>query len=251
MDRLRDKRVVLTGAGAGMGAAMLGRFLDEGAQVVAVSRTPERLSKRLEELDGDGRVFPISIDVTVPEAPDLVVETALAKMGGLDVVVNNAGIGDGFQLAGEVEEDVWRRTMEVNLDAPMRLCRRALQVFLEQRAGVFVAVSSNAGERGGRSGAAYTASKHGLIGLMRSIAATYFQDGIRANTIAPGWTATEMEAGAPLSRTGWSRFKDVAAINPRIAEAVEIADLAVFLAAEESRAVNGSVVTADSGWSVR
>jgi len=249
--RLQGRTVVITGASAGMGAAMLERFLAEGACIVAVSRGEERLSRRLEATGAVDRVAPVAIDVTLPEAPQLIVKAALERFGRLDVLINNAGVGDGFQLAGEVDDEVWSRTMEVNLNGPMRLCRRAIPVFLEQGNGTFIATASNAGERGGRSGAAYTAAKHGLIGLMRSIAATYFDRGIRANVIAPGWTATEMDAGATVSADGWRKFRAVAELNPRIAEAAEIAELALFLATEESRALNGAVVTADSGWSVR
>jgi NAD(P)-dependent dehydrogenase (short-subunit alcohol dehydrogenase family) len=234
-----------------MGAAMLGRFIAEGANVVAVSRGMQRLRERIDATEQPDRAVAVAVDIVQPGAAEAIIAAALDRFGRLDVVVNNAGVADGFQLAGEVSDEVWDRTIEVNLSGPMRLCRRAIPVFLEQGHGVFVATASVSGLRGGRGGAAYTAAKHGLIGLMRSIAATYFDRGIRANTIAPGWTATEFAAGATVSREGLRRFRAVSAINPRIAEAAEISNLALFLASDESKALNGAEITADSGWSVR
>ena len=234
---------------------MLNRFVAEGARVVAVGRTEERLRRQIALTGADDRVAAVPIDVALPDAPDKIIDTALELFGGLDVLINNAGVADGFQLAGEIEEEVWARTLDVNLTGPMRLCRKAIPLFVEQGGGTFVATASIAGERGGRGGAAYTSAKHGLIGLTRSIAATYFDRGIRANVIAPGWTATEMDAGAKagakVSREGWRKFRAVAEINPRVAEADEIAEIALFLASDESRALNGAILTADSGWSVR
>ena len=252
MGRLESKAVIITGAGSGMGAAMAARFVMEGARVVAVSRTRAKLDRLVATIPGAAeQLLPVELDVAAADAADVIVDAALERFGKIDVVVNNAGIGDGFQLAGEVSDEVWRRTMEVNLEGPMRLCRRVIPVFVEQGHGVFIATSSVADRLGGRSGAAYTASKHALTGLMRSIAATYAERGIRANTISPGWTATEMTAGAELSRDGYRQFKDLAALVPRVAQPDEVAALALFLASDESSMLNGSVVVADTGWSVR
>ena len=254
--RLAGKTLIVTGAGSGMGAAMLARFVAEDGRVVAVSRTAEKLTRTVEHVcdtvDGAAeRVVAVAVDVTVDDAARHIVEEALAAFGRIDVLVNNAGIGDGFQMAGEVTDEIWRQTMAVNVDAPMRLCRQVIPHFVEQGEGVLVATSSIAGDRGGRSGAAYTASKHALTGLMRSIAATYADQGIRANTIAAGWTATDLGPGAPISRGGYRQWKEVAALNRRIADADEVAQLALFLASDESSMLNGAVIAADAGWSVR
>ncbi len=188
-------------------------------------------------------------DITDATTPDVLVEAAQRELGGVEVVVNIAGVQDGMTRAHHVSDEIWDHTIAVNLTAPVRLTRRALAPMLDQGHGVFVNMASIAGLVGARGGVAYTASKHGLIGVTKSVAATYARDGIRANAIAPGFTQTDFGSRGPaLDDGGWELMKTTLPLNPHVADPTEIADIAVFLASGAARNMNGAVVVADAGW---
>lgn len=161
---------------------------------------------------------------------------------------NVAGIMNRFLPVAELTDDVWHRVLAVNLTGPMLTSRAAIPPMIQQGGGVIVNFASVAGLHGGRAGAAYTASKHGLIGLTRNLAATYGVDGIRAVAIAPGGVETRMGLGGDPSQRGFATLEKTMPASPKLADPREIATVALFLASGEASFVNGAVLVADGGW---
>ncbi len=243
MRGLKGRVAIVTGAGSGIGLAITWRFVEEGARVVGA----DVVDSHLDELKRNHEVTPVRADVTVQSDVDAMVATALG-LGRLDIVCNNAGILDRFLPVGEVTDDVWGRVLAVNLTGPMRLSRAAIPHMLRAKQGVIINVASIGGFAGGRAGAAYTASKHGLVGLTKNIATTYANDGIRCVAIAPGAVKTGIPLGGEPSKRGYSALEKTLVANPRMGEPAEIANVVAFLASDEASFVNGAVVTVDSGW---
>jgi NAD(P)-dependent dehydrogenase (short-subunit alcohol dehydrogenase family) len=178
-----------------------------------------------------------------------VIDTALDAFGRVDVLCNNAGIPDGFHMADDLDESLWDRVIDINLKAAYLAARRVLPSMLERNHGVIINMACIAAVRGGRSGLAYTVSKHGLIGLTQSIAATFGGDGIRCNAISPGGVNTPIiEAAWETSRGIPSRIQSVFADRPPRDEPSAISDLAIFLASEKATSINGVNILVDRGW---
>jgi NAD(P)-dependent dehydrogenase (short-subunit alcohol dehydrogenase family) len=241
--RLQGKVAIVTGAGSGMGLAITKQFVAEGARVVGGDIIAEHLTT-LQGLEG---VTPVRANVTVQADVERLVAAA-NELGRLDIVCNNAGIMDRFLPAGEVTDDLWQRVLDVNLTGPLRLVRAALPLLLQSGHGVIINIASVGGLAGGRAGAAYTASKHGLIGLTKNIAATYGPDGLRCVAIAPGGVNTGIPLGGEPSERGYAALNRTLPANLRMAEPTELAQVATFLASDEASFINGTVITADGGW---
>lgn len=250
--RLENKVAVITGAGSGMGLAMARRFAAEGALVVAGDWNGERLDAAVTEIQGrGGTIVGAQGNIADKGVAEALVDLAISTHGRIDVLVNNAGVMDYMQGVGELSDDIWRRVMDINLDGPMYTMRRAVPTMVQQGGGSIVNVASIGGLHGGAAGAAYTAAKHALIGLTRSTAWMYALQGVRANAIAPGGTRTNIGETMPRERmdaAGSARAGAFAALMPALLEPEDIAALAVFLASDEARHINGAIVTADAGW---
>jgi NAD(P)-dependent dehydrogenase (short-subunit alcohol dehydrogenase family) len=238
---LRGKVAVVTGGGGGIGGAMARRFAAEGARVLAVDRDAAALA-RLADLPS---IRTVEADVATRAGADAVVAAAGPRV---DVLCNNAGIADGLALVDELDEDVWDEVLAVNLTAMFLLCKRVVPLMVAQGGGVIINTSSVSGFRGGRAGPAYTASKYGVVGLSRNIAATFWEDGIRCIALAPGFTDTGMGRGMAISERGLERTRRDT-VRPPTAPPDEIASVAVFLASDEARRINGALVVADGGLS--
>ena len=241
--RLDGKVALVTGADRGIGKAIVDRFLEEGARVVAVDLGPTGCS----QYEKDERVAIALGDVTARADVERMVSAALERFGRLDIVVNNAGILDRFLPVGEMTDEVWSAVIAVNLTGPMMVARAALPHLIASK-GVVINVSSIGGLFGARAGAAYSASKHGLIGLTKNLAATYAKDGVRAVAIAPGGVNTGISIGAEPSARGFEALKRSLATSVRTAEPAEIASVVAFVASADASFVNGEVLVADGGW---
>ena len=242
--RLNGRVAIVTGAGHGMGAAITRRLTEEGARVVAVDIDGDALAGLASNPD----VELVTADLTVPSSATQAVTVAYDRFGRLDILVNNAGIMDAFAPVAEVSDELWARVLAVNVSAPMMLMRAAIPRLLEAGGGVIVNISSIRGLTGGRAGAAYTASKHALVGLTRNTAANHGKDGIRCNVVCPGAVETGMEVGGEPSGRGYATLRMTLQANPRQAQPEELAALVAFLASAESSPINGAVVVADGGW---
>ena len=250
--RLSGKVAIITGAASGIGLAMAKRFVVEGASVVAADWNGERLDAAVKTLTADGgAAIGVQGDIADPATADELVERAIAAYGRLDVLVNNAGISDYMQGVGEVTDEIWRRVIGINVDGPMFASRRAVTHMLEHGGGSIINIASIAGLHGGAGGAAYTTSKHALIGLTRNTAWMYAKRGIRCNAICPGATVTNIAETMPQDRldmVGMARAGEFHALLPAFLAPEDIANVALFLASDESRQINGAIIAADGGW---
>jgi NAD(P)-dependent dehydrogenase (short-subunit alcohol dehydrogenase family) len=250
--RLQDKVAVITGAGSGMGLAMARRFAAEGAKVVIGDWNAERMAAAVREIGASGgTITGAQGDISDRATAEALVDLAVSAHGRIDVLVNNAGVMDYMQGVGELDDDIWRRVMAINLDGPMFTMRRAVPLMAAQGGGAIINIASVGGIKGGAAGAAYTAAKHALVGLTKNTAWIYAPKGVRANAIAPGGTKTNIGETMPMDRidpVGAARLSAYSALIPAMLEPDDIGALALFLASDEGRYINGAVIPADAGW---
>lgn len=250
--RFEGRVAVVTGAGSGMGAAMARGFFAEGASVVAADVDPAGLERTLADLGGAGeRARSVVLDVTDREAVASF-GAGLAERGRVDVLCNNAGILDDYTPAHETSWDLWTRILAVNLNGPYLMAHAIVPIMLGQGSGAIVNTASIAGFVAGGGGAAYTTSKHGLIGLTKQLAFDYGRHGIRANAICPGAIATGMTVELRTPELGNEHVNAAIEATPagRWGEPEEVAALALFLASDEASFMHGVPVLVDGGWTL-
>jgi len=247
--RLKDKVAVVTGAGSGMGREIARLFVAEGAKVVAADWHADTIEGTAKDIGGT--IVAVTANVADEQQCVAMVDKAMSTFGRIDILVNNAGVMDLFQSVADVDNETWRRVLSVNLDGPMFAMRRAVPLMLRQGHGAIVNIASVAGVGGGSAGAAYTASKHALIGLTKSTAYQYAKLGIRCNAIVSGGVNTNiMQSVDPskLDQAALGRIGAYHAANPGMLEPIDIANAVLFLASDEARYINGVELPADMGW---
>lgn len=248
--RLEGKAAIVTGAASGMGKAIAELYAKEGAKVVVSDVNAEGAEAVAAGIRGNGgTAVAIRTNVADPNDIDAMIDKAVSEYGTLDVLVNNAGIMDNMAGVGDVEDERWDRIFDINTKGVMRAIRKALPIFLEKGKGVIVNTASTGGFSGAHAGVAYTASKHAVIGITKNTGFMYAQKGIRCNAIAPGATITNIASTMTgINEFGASRTQVTQGVIPRAGQPEEIAQVALFLASDESSFVNGAVITADAGW---
>ncbi len=247
--RFENKVVVITGAGAGIGKATAHAFAAEGAAIVAGEIDGARLDALVSELSAQGtRIKGVQGNVALAADSNRLVDTAKAEFGRLDVLVNNAGIMDRFLPVTEVDDAFWERVLGVNLNGTMYTMRRAIPLMVEQGRGVIVNVTSAAGLGGGFAGAAYTTSKHGIVGLTKNTAVMFAKQGIRCVAVCPGAVSSGMPLGGSPSQYGFAQLGPKLSNIPRTGTPEEIAGVIVFLATDEADFINGAVIPVDGSW---
>lgn len=250
--KLKDKIAIVTGASAGMGREIAYDYAKEGAKVLAVARRVERLKALAEEAkDLEGVIIPFGADMAEESQVAAMIDEAIKVFGGLDILVNNAGIMDDFSPVGDVSNDMWSKVINVNLNGPFYAIRKAVHHFEKSGGGVIVNVASIGGLYGGRAGAAYTTSKHALIGLTKNTAYMYSKKNIRCNAICPGGIETEISTGDYMKHVNGKGAEMAMAgmgLNPRMGKPSEISAVAVFLASDDAGYVNGQCLAVDGGF---
>jgi NAD(P)-dependent dehydrogenase (short-subunit alcohol dehydrogenase family) len=251
---LEGKVAVITGAGSGMGRSMANLFAEHGSKVVAADWHAGSLDEVVAEVRAaGGEITGVQGNVAVKEDCERLIDAAVSTYGGVDILCNNAGVMDLFQGVAELEDAVWQRVMSINVDGPMFLTRKVVPIMVARGGGSIVMTASAAGIGGGAAGAAYTVSKHALVGLTRSTAYRYALDGIRCNAMACGGVETNiMQSIDPtkVDPAGGARYGAYQALIPAMLKPVEIAQLAMFLASDDAKHINGAIIPIDAGWTV-
>lgn len=242
--RFAGKTAIVTGAGSGIGRATAVRMAAEGAKVVAADLSAERL----EELKAEhGEIITVTADIAAADTPAKLLEAA---GGQVDVLVNNAGIMDGFLPAAEIDDATLERVLDINVASMVRLIRAVVPGMAERKSGSIVNVSSEASLRGSISGVAYAASKHAVVGITQNTAAVYRHDGIRCNAVAPGAVKTNIEAPMNSQNAAMRLGPTMQATIPGMGEAEQLAAAICFLASDEASFISGVNLPVDGGWSV-
>ncbi|GAK12450.1 SDR family oxidoreductase [Geomicrobium sp. JCM 19039] len=248
--KLDQKVAVVTGAASGMGEAIAKLYAQEGASVVVADLNEEGANAVTASIkEQGGQAVAVKVNVAEQDDVNTMIATAVDTFGSIDILVNNAGIMDGFEPAGEITDEKWDLLFEVNTKSVMRATRKALPYFLEKEAGVIVNIASSGGLNGAHAGVSYTASKHAVVGITKNTGYMYADKGIRCNAIAPGGVQTNIASSLNnVSEFGSGRLQAARSVMPRVGQADEIAKVALFLASDDASFVNGTVVTADAGW---
>ena len=245
-DRFAGRTIIVTGAGSGIGRATATRVAREGGRVIATDVVADRLTALQQELAGADVTI-----VTGDVAAAGTIDEILAVAGGaVDGLANVAGIMDGFLPPDEVDDATWDRVMSVNVTGPMRLTRGVLPLMIAAGRGSVVNVASEAALRGSAAGAAYTASKHAIAGLTKSIAFFHGPQGVRANAVAPGPVATNIEAPMRSEYAAGRVGPIFGSVLPTQAQPEQLAAAIAWLLSDDADNVNGVVLPSDGGWSV-
>lgn len=239
--RLEGRRAIVTGAGSGMGAASLRLFTAEGAAVLGVDLPGKAL---------EGAQHFLEADLTAEDAPGRIIAAAQDKLGGVDILFNNAGVGAGGPVA-EMTDAAWDRVVDVNLRSMFRLTRAAIPLLKQSSAGRIINTASVMAEGTDYGLGAYCASKAGVAGLTRTLALELGRAGITANYILPGAIRTGMTSALWDARPDVAEIWAKKSVLKRLGAPEDIARVALFLASDDSAFVTGQGISVDGGMRLR
>ena len=252
---LAGKRAVVTGAGRGIGRSIAIALAQAGANVAVTARTSLEIEQVVAEIQAMGRQsLAIACDVTDPEQVTHMSTTLTEGLGGVDILVNNAGNAGSHKFLNHPDE-LWHRMLSINLTSVYYVTRAFVPALIEQRYGRIINIASIASRVGGGYIAAYTAAKHGVLGLTRALAVELLPYNITVNAICPGYVNTPMTDASVsniTARTGMPESKAREALEStspqkRLIEPEEVAAIAVFLAQEINRGITGQAINIDGG----
>ncbi len=241
--RLEGRAAIVTGAASGIGRASAELFAAEGAAVLAVDRPGTTLAFAAASISA------FEVDVTGEEAPAAILEAAMDRLGRLDVLFNNAGVGRSGAVA-EMSDEAWDAVQAVNLRAVFRLTRAAIPSLIVSDAGRIISTSSVMAQGTDYGLAAYCASKAGVLGLTRTLALELGRHGVTANAILPGAILTGMTA-AGFSRPEVAEVWARKSVLRRLGQPIDVARVALFLASDDAAFVTGQAIAADGGMTLR
>ena len=244
--RFQGRTAIVTGSGHGIGAAVAGRLAAEGAAVLVCDINGERAGEQAKAIkDAGGRAEAVAVDVRDRAQVEAAVGKAVSAFGGVDVLVNVAGIMDRQPLL-EMTDELWHRTIDINLYGTFLFGQIVARRMVAQgKGGHIVNIASNSGVFGGKGRAAYGASKAGVINLTQSMAIELADHGIYVNAVAPGPTKTRAQQGGEISPNVSSRM-----ILKRFGKPEEIASVVAFMASGEASFTTGHVYVADGGFTI-
>jgi NAD(P)-dependent dehydrogenase (short-subunit alcohol dehydrogenase family) len=248
-EMLKDKVAIVTGGASGIGQATAVLFGREGAKVAVADYEPTGGHETVELIEGEGgeAIF-IETDVSKPEHVEKMVRHTAATYGRLDVLFNNAGVGETAKVT-EASLEHWERVLAINLGGVFLGCKYAIPEMIKNGGGSIINNASILAEVGFSEAAAYSASKHGVVGLTQTIAIDYAAQAIRANTVCPGFIKTPMVMKGLDEET-----RDyIAGLHPlgRMGEPEEVAEAVLFLASDRSSFVTGTCLFVDGGYTAR
>lgn len=250
--RLEGKVAAVTGAASGFGEGAARRFVAEGAKVVLGDIQEERGRAVAAEL-GTAAVF-VPCNVTDEGQVAEMVDTAVSRFGQLDVMYNNAGVVGAVGPIAETSREEWKLTIDIHVNGVFYGCKHAARVMVPRGSGSIISMASTAGIMGGLGPHAYTAAKHAIVGITRSIAAELAEHGIRANCIAPSGMATPMVAalsGDPDDIEGTKKtLAETSPLKGRPGTAEDVVNAALWLASDESGYTSGLTLTTDAGFTI-
>jgi 3-oxoacyl-[acyl-carrier protein] reductase len=250
-DVAAGRGVIVTGAGSGMGAAMAEEFVARGDLVAAWDLNGDGAQKTADRLPA-GRCIAVTADVGSPDSVQNGLEESLKLLPEVNVLCSNAGVLDDYAPALDTPIELWNRIIATDLTAGYLLARAVLPGMLASQSGVIIYTASISGFIAGGGGAAYTAAKHGLIGLTKQMAFDYGRQGIRVNAICPGPVRTGMTEHL-FTPEGRQPHVDAAVAGipaGRWAEPIEIARLAAYLASDDASFIHGAAYLIDGGWTI-
>jgi NAD(P)-dependent dehydrogenase (short-subunit alcohol dehydrogenase family) len=250
MKRLEGKVAVITGGNAGIGEAVAKRFALEGASVVVTGRRQQELDRVVKIIrQSNGRALAVAGSVTDEVHAQDVVRKSIDSFGRIDVLVNNAGIGDFGKRLHEIDDATWDKIFDINLTGVFRMTRAIVPQMLKQGCGSIVNISSVASVVGIPGLSAYSASKGGLDALTRAVAIDYAKDGIRCNVVNPALIDTPMAAPLMANPEMLQSILGQYAIR-RAGTPEEVAGMVLYLASDEAIWVTGGTFTIDGGMTV-
>jgi NAD(P)-dependent dehydrogenase (short-subunit alcohol dehydrogenase family) len=265
MGRLEGSVAVVTGAGSGNGLAIATTYAREGAAVaIGEYSEPRGEAAEAQIVRTGGRAIFVPTDVRDSDAIDRLVSETVQQFGRLDVLVNNAGVLDGYATCLDTSLELFEQVMAINVRGVFLGCKRALAEMVPAGYGKIINMASVAGLVAMGGGCTYTMSKHAIVGLTRQLACEYGPSGIRVNAICPGTIATSLRqnsmeilgstapemSGAGVGAMSPERLREIVPLGARGA-ADDIAAAATFLASRESDYMNGSTLVIDGGWTAR
>lgn len=236
-------KVLISGGTRGIGRACVERFCADGHQVVFLYRNQQELAQRLERETG---AVGLRADVSNPQAVTEAVDTALSHLGGLDVLINNAGVSQ-IKLFTDITDDDWRTLLDTDLSGAFYLCRQAVRPMIARQKGRILNIGSMWGKVGASCEVHYSAAKAGLRGMTMALAKELGPSGITVNCIEPGLIATEMNAELD-EETVRALCEDTPLC--RMGQPEEVAALAAFLASDEAAFITGQAIGIDGGFAV-